>query len=98
MAGLWSLMFLVRSSGYTAWLASIRQAAVSMRMRTPVRPMPALKLVVNDTIRDLVRVDGEVPVWGQLMAGGCAGAAQVCVTNPLEIIKIRLQIIHFTKV
>ena len=47
MAGLWSLMFLVRSSGYTAWLASIKQAAVSMRMRTPVRPMPALKLVVN---------------------------------------------------
>ena len=56
-----------------------------------VGPEKALKLVVNDTIRDLVRVDGEVPVWGQLMAGGCAGAAQVCVTNPLEIIKIRLQ-------
>lgn len=34
---------LVKSSGYTGWLASMRHRAVSMRMRTPVRPIPALQ-------------------------------------------------------
>jgi len=56
-----------------------------------VGPEKALKLVVNDTVRDWVRVDGSVPMWGQLAAGACAGGAQVIVTNPLEIVKIRLQ-------
>lgn len=56
-----------------------------------VGPEKALKLVVNDTVRDWVRVDGEVPLWGQLAAGATAGGSQVLVTNPLEIVKIRLQ-------
>jgi len=56
-----------------------------------VGPEKALKLVVNDTVRDWVRQDGEVPVWGQLAAGATAGGSQVLVTNPLEIVKIRLQ-------
>ena len=56
-----------------------------------VGPEKALKLAVNDTVRDWVRVDGSVPMWGQLAAGACAGGAQVIFTNPLEIVKIRLQ-------
>lgn len=39
---LWSRMVLTMSNGYTGWLHSIRHIAVSMVMRTPVRPIPAL--------------------------------------------------------
>lgn len=39
----WSLMVLTMSNGYTDWLRSIRHIAVSMVMRTPVRPIPALR-------------------------------------------------------
>jgi len=57
-----------------------------------VGPEKALKLVVNDTIRDLLKKpDGTISTLGALTAGACAGGAQVVVTNPLEIVKIRLQ-------
>jgi len=57
-----------------------------------VGPEKALKLVVNDTIRDaLKKPDGSISTASALVAGACAGGAQVVVTNPLEIVKIRLQ-------
>lgn len=34
---------------------------------------------------------GDIDLPLEILAGGCAGAAQVIVTNPLEIVKIRLQ-------
>ena len=40
---LWSLMVLTISRGYTGWPHSIRHNAVSMVIRTPVRPIPALE-------------------------------------------------------
>ncbi|WVO17274.1 hypothetical protein L204_104966 [Cryptococcus depauperatus] len=58
-----------------------------------VAPEKAIKLTVND----LVRKKGTDPETGritlpmELVAGGSAGGCQVVVTNPLEIIKIRLQ-------
>lgn len=57
-----------------------------------VGPEKAIKLVVNDTVRDIFRTDGEVPEWAALVAGATAGGCQVVVTNPLEIIKIRMQV------
>uniref|UniRef100_H2ZH14 EF-hand domain-containing protein n=1 Tax=Ciona savignyi TaxID=51511 RepID=H2ZH14_CIOSA len=57
-----------------------------------VGPEKAIKLTMNDYVRDQVRRDGKVPLWGQLLAGGCAGGSQVLFTNPLEIVKIRLQV------
>lgn len=39
----WSLMVLTISRGYTGWPHSIKHRAVSMVIRTPVRPMPALQ-------------------------------------------------------
>jgi len=33
-----------------------------------------------------------LPIWGEVLAGGCGGASQVMFTNPLEIVKIRLQV------
>jgi solute carrier family 25 aspartate/glutamate transporter 12/13 len=39
----------------------------------------------------ILRKDGQVSPAGQLLAGAAAGGAQVMITNPLEIVKIRLQ-------
>ncbi|GFY71627.1 calcium-binding mitochondrial carrier protein Aralar1 [Trichonephila inaurata madagascariensis] len=58
-----------------------------------VCPEKAIKLTMNDFVRDKVtNSKGEIPLWGEIMAGGCAGASQVMFTNPLEIVKIRLQV------
>ena len=57
-----------------------------------VAPEKAIKLTTNDMVRDTFqRHYGYCPIWGELIAGGCAGASQVLFTNPLEIVKIRLQ-------
>ncbi|PVD37264.1 hypothetical protein C0Q70_04261 [Pomacea canaliculata] len=58
-----------------------------------VAPEKAIKLTVNDLMRDkLMRKDGSLPLWAECVAGGMAGASQVVFTNPLEIVKIRLQV------
>ena len=31
-------------------------------------------------------------MWAEVLAGACAGGSQVVFTNPLEIVKIRLQV------
>merc|ERR1719394_1617041 len=35
---------------------------------------------------------GNIPLYGEIIAGGVGGASQVLFTNPLEIVKIRLQV------
>jgi solute carrier family 25 aspartate/glutamate transporter 12/13 len=58
-----------------------------------VAPEKAIKLTVNDFIRDkLSAPDGKIPLWAEILAGGCAGGSQVLFTNPVEIVKIRLQV------
>ena len=57
-----------------------------------VGPEKAIKLTVNDFMRDLFRKDDVVPVPLEIVAGGVAGGCQVLFTNPLEIIKIRMQL------
>lgn len=60
-----------------------------------VAPEKAIKLVVNDTLRSLFEDQnrpGEVFFPLEVLAGAGAGGCQVIVTNPLEIIKIRLQV------
>ncbi|NXD06545.1 CMC2 protein, partial [Nothocercus nigrocapillus] len=58
-----------------------------------VAPEKAIKLTVNDFVRDKFRTkDGSVPLAAEILAGGCAGGSQVIFTNPLEIVKIRLQV------
>eukprot|EP00092_Neocalanus_flemingeri_P036323 GFUD01039545.1.p1 GENE.GFUD01039545.1~~GFUD01039545.1.p1 ORF type:complete len:696 (+),score=160.55 GFUD01039545.1:64-2151(+) len=59
-----------------------------------VAPEKAIKLTMNDLARDKLRHlnDGNLPVWAEMIAGGCGGASQVMFTNPLEIVKIRLQV------
>jgi len=59
-----------------------------------VAPEKAIKLTVNDLVRDQIRDSktGQIHIVGEVLAGGCAGASQVMFTNPLEIVKIRLQV------
>ncbi|KAK5860988.1 hypothetical protein PBY51_022421 [Eleginops maclovinus] len=58
-----------------------------------VAPEKAIKLTVNDFVRDKFTTDDNTIVLpGEILAGGCAGASQVIFTNPLEIVKIRLQV------
>uniref|UniRef100_A0A4W6EZ63 Solute carrier family 25 member 12 n=1 Tax=Lates calcarifer TaxID=8187 RepID=A0A4W6EZ63_LATCA len=58
-----------------------------------VAPEKAIKLTVNDFVRDkFTDKDNTIPLFAEIMAGGCAGGSQVIFTNPLEIVKIRLQV------
>jgi len=47
---------------------------------------------MNDLVRDKFTDHGHIPLYGEIIAGGTAGASQVMFTNPLEIVKIRLQV------
>nr|XP_057937106.1 electrogenic aspartate/glutamate antiporter SLC25A12, mitochondrial-like isoform X1 [Doryrhamphus excisus] len=58
-----------------------------------VAPEKAIKLTMNDFVRDkFTTQDGSIPLAAEILAGGCAGGSQVIFTNPLEIVKIRLQV------
>ncbi|KAJ1675441.1 mitochondrial aspartate-glutamate transporter agc1 [Spiromyces aspiralis] len=58
-----------------------------------VAPEKAIKLTVNDLMRGLTtdKATGQISLWAEIASGGTAGGCQVIFTNPLEIVKIRLQ-------
>lgn len=52
-----------------------------------VAPEKAIKLTVNDFIRDrLTLPDGTIPFWAEVAAGGCAGASQVRLDHITEFV------------
>ncbi|XP_044258453.1 calcium-binding mitochondrial carrier protein Aralar1 isoform X3 [Tribolium madens] len=58
-----------------------------------VAPEKAIKLTVNDFVRDkFYDKNGNISGIGEVISGAAAGASQVIFTNPLEIVKIRLQV------
>lgn len=59
-----------------------------------VAPEKAIKLTVNDLVRGHAKdpITGAITLPWELFAGGAAGGCQVIFTNPLEIVKIRLQV------
>ncbi|KAF8594747.1 mitochondrial carrier [Ceratobasidium sp. AG-I] len=59
-----------------------------------VAPEKAIKLTVNDLVRGRTTdpETGRIKLMWELIAGGTAGGCQVVFTNPLEIVKIRLQV------
>lgn len=58
-----------------------------------VAPEKAIKLTVNDLVRDkFMDKKGNISLYAEIIAGACAGGSQVVFTNPLEIVKIRLQV------
>ena len=57
-----------------------------------VSPEKAIKLAVNDFLRGrFTKADGTINPGMEILAGMGAGASQVIFTNPVEIVKIRLQ-------
>ncbi|AJW17840.1 BPK_HP2_G0053590.mRNA.1.CDS.1 [Saccharomyces cerevisiae] len=58
-----------------------------------VAPEKAIKLTVNDFMRNrLTDKNGKLSLFPEIISGASAGACQVIFTNPLEIVKIRLQV------
>ncbi|KAG8526980.1 uncharacterized protein KY384_008409 [Bacidia gigantensis] len=59
-----------------------------------VAPEKAIKLTVNDLLRGYFGNKETGAIWWphEIVAGASAGACQVVFTNPLEIVKIRLQV------
>ncbi|KAG6000810.1 hypothetical protein E4U21_005008 [Claviceps maximensis] len=58
-----------------------------------VAPEKAIKLTVNDLVRShFTDKQGRISLGAEILAGASAGGCQVVFTNPLEIVKIRLQI------
>jgi hypothetical protein len=57
-----------------------------------VAPEKTIKLSVNEGARNAIMAQlGYLPIAGEAIAGGIAGMMQVCVTNPLEVVKVRMQ-------
>eukprot|EP00038_Savillea_parva_P023268 m.40229 g.40229 ORF g.40229 m.40229 type:complete len:311 (-) comp5938_c0_seq1:294-1226(-) len=64
-----------------------------------VTPEKAIKLAANDFFREKLTdpVTGELPISRQVIAGGLAGFLQVSATNPMEIVKLRVQLQNMYK-
>mmetsp|Transcript_11156 Transcript_11156/g.23517 ORF Transcript_11156/g.23517 Transcript_11156/m.23517 type:complete len:327 (+) Transcript_11156:559-1539(+) len=57
-----------------------------------IAPEKTIKLGVNDFMRGCITSQvGCLPLGGEVVAGGLAGLCQVVATNPLEVIKVRIQ-------
>ncbi|OAA64644.1 mitochondrial carrier protein [Niveomyces insectorum RCEF 264] len=77
----------VRNEGFLGLYSGVLPQLVG------VAPEKAIKLTVNDLVRGhFSKKDGSIWWLHEVIAGGSAGACQVVFTNPLEIVKIRLQV------
>ncbi|KAF5003566.1 hypothetical protein FDECE_9893 [Fusarium decemcellulare] len=77
----------VRNEGFRGLYSGVLPQLVG------VAPEKAIKLTVNDLARKMLSdKNGNIPLWAEMVAGGSAGGCQVVFTNPLEIVKIRLQV------
>uniref|UniRef100_A0A1A9UG01 Mitochondrial glutamate carrier 2 n=1 Tax=Glossina austeni TaxID=7395 RepID=A0A1A9UG01_GLOAU len=66
-----------------------RGSAVNIILVTPEK---AVKLAGNDYFRcRLTTADGRLPLINQMFAGAFAGAFQIIVTTPMELLKIQMQ-------
>lgn len=78
----------IRNEGFTGLYSGVLPQLVG------VAPEKAIKLTVNDLVRGWLSDKKTGQIWYpyEMIAGGSAGACQVVFTNPLEIVKIRLQV------
>ncbi|KDR85744.1 hypothetical protein GALMADRAFT_234804 [Galerina marginata CBS 339.88] len=77
-----------RNEGFTGFYRGLGPQLIG------VAPEKAIKLTVNDLVRARAMdpETGRIKLGWELAAGGMAGGSQVIFTNPLEIVKIRLQV------
>ena len=55
----------------------------------------AIKLTINDVLRERFTEgngDGKIKLWQEMASGAGAGFFQVAATNPMEIVKLRMQL------
>ena len=60
-----------------------------------VTPEKAIKLAINDVAREHFTErngDGRIRLWQEMLSGALAGFVQVAATNPMEIVKLRMQL------
>lgn len=77
----------IRNEGFTGLYRGIVPQLVG------VAPEKAIKLTMNDLMRSILKnSDGSISLLSECISGGVAGGSQVIFTNPLEIVKIRLQV------
>lgn len=60
-----------------------------------VTPEKAIKLTLNDVLRENFTAsngDGKIKLWQEMVSGAGAGFFQVAATNPMEIVKLRMQL------
>ncbi|KAI9356235.1 mitochondrial carrier domain-containing protein [Zopfochytrium polystomum] len=78
----------IRNEGFTGLYSGLLPQLVG------VAPEKAIKLTMNDLVRRNMTdpKTGHIPLYGEILAGCVAGGSQVIFTNPLEIVKIRLQV------
>jgi solute carrier family 25 aspartate/glutamate transporter 12/13 len=62
-----------------------------------IAPEKTIKLSINNAARLAITSHfGYLPIAGEMVAGGFAGMMQVTVTNPLEVVKVRMQTSEMT--
>ncbi|KAJ5715929.1 uncharacterized protein N7483_013110 [Penicillium malachiteum] len=78
----------IRNEGFTGLYSGVIPQLIG------VAPEKAIKLTVNDLVRGTFtdKDTQRIKLPHEILAGGTAGACQVVFTNPLEIVKIRLQV------
>ncbi|KGO39806.1 Calcium-binding EF-hand [Penicillium expansum] len=78
----------IRNEGFTGLYSGVIPQLIG------VAPEKAIKLTVNDLVRGYFtdKETNRIKYSREVLAGGTAGACQVVFTNPLEIVKIRLQV------
>ncbi|PLN79499.1 mitochondrial carrier [Aspergillus taichungensis] len=78
----------IRNEGFTGLYSGVVPQLIG------VAPEKAIKLTVNDLVRNHFTNKDTGKIWygHEILAGGAAGGCQVVFTNPLEIVKIRLQV------
>jgi hypothetical protein len=78
---------IVRTEGITSMYKGLGPNLVG------VTPEKAIKLAANDVFREILTSEnGDLSVPLQMLAGASAGFCQVSATNPMEIVKLRMQL------
>ena len=76
------LKSIIRTEGYKAFYKGFFSQTIS------IGPEKAIKIIVNNTVLSYLPESN----FNKIIAGACAGTAQVIITNPSDIIKIQYQI------